>query len=332
MTIKNSIFRFNVRTLAALVSLVLAVAAGSATAQAYPDKPIRVIYPFQAGGTGDVVLRLVAPVLEQRLGQRLVIEARAGAGGNIGAQAVASSAPDGYTLLLGATNNFAVNQFLFAAMGHDPARAFTPITTLVDVPSVFYTGGASLDKTLQDLVARARQSPGKINFASPGIGTTPHLNAELLAQVAGVQLVHVPYKGLGDAMTSVIAGDTQLYLAGLGAGQGHLKAGKLRALAVGSNARLAGLPDVPTLNEAGFKGMLASNWFALAAPTGTGPDIVARLAGDVRAALATPEVVKRLAEMGLLVGGEASAETAKRISDESKLWERVIRAGKIRAE
>ena len=331
MISSRSIVCFISRPSAAL-AVVLAATLGSAIAQTYPDKPIRVIYPFQAGGTGDVVLRLIAPALEQRLGQRLVIEARAGAGGNIGAQAVAASAPDGYTLLLGATNNFAVNQFLFASMGHDPARAFIPVTNLIDVPSVFYTSGASPDKTLQDLVARARQSPGKINFASPGIGTTPHLNAELLAQVAGVQLVHVPYKGLGDAMTSVIAGDTQLYLAGLGPGQGHLKAGKLRALAVGSKERLPGLPGVPTLAESGFSGMLASNWFALAAPAGTSPEIVARLASDVRAALGVPEIAKRLGEMGLLAGGETPAETAKRISDESKLWERVIRTGKIRAE
>ena len=318
------------------VVLLLAAAAAMlalpVSAQTYPDKPIRVIYPFQAGGTGDVVLRLVQPALEQRLGQRLVIEARAGAGGNIGAQAVAGSAADGYTLLLGATNNFAINQHLFAGLGHNPARAFVPITILVEVPSVFYTGAASPDKSLGEFVERARLSPGKINFASPGIGTTPQLNVELLAQNAGVQLVHVAYKGLADAMTSVITGDTQLYLAGLGPGLGHLKSGKLRALAVGSKARLAALPEVPTLSESGFKDMLASNWFGFAAPTGTDPAIVARIGAELRAVLAAPEIVKRLTDMGMIAGGALPVDTARRIAEESRLWERVIRTGNIRAE
>ena len=315
-----------------LAAAALALVPATGLAQKYPERPIRVIYPFQAGGTGEVVLRLIQSALEQRLGQRLVIEARAGAGGNIGAQAVAGAAPDGYTLLLGATNNFSVNQHLFAGIGFDPARAFVPITMLVDVPSVFYSNAAGPDKSLQELIARARQNPGKINFASPGIGTTPHLNVELLAQTADVRLVHVPYKGLVDAMTSVLNNDTQLYLAGLGPGQGHLKAGKLRALAVGSARRLPTLPDVSTLAEAGFKDMLASNWFALAAPAGTDPAIVARIAEDVRATLAAPEVIKRLTEMGLLPGGDAPAELARRIADESRLWERVIRTAKIRVE
>ena len=318
-----------------LAALYAALFAGllpfGAAAQGYPDKPIHIIYPYAAAGTGDIVMRLLLPALEKRFGQRILIETRPGAGGNIGAQQVAAAAPDGYTLLLAATNNLTINQFLFANMAFDPQKAFAPITVVADVPSVFFVNAAAPAKSIQEFVAWAKRNPGKLNYASPAVGTTPHLNVELLAQTAGVELVHVAYKGLPAALAATIAGDVQLYLAGLGPGQPHVAAGKLRAIAVGSAKRLPAAPDVPTLEESGYKGMRASNWFGLAAPAGTGTAIVKRWADEVRTALAAPEVDKRLAELGIVPGGNTPEEFARQIADEAKLWERVIRTGRIKA-
>ncbi len=319
--------------LAALIAgLAAALTPPAAAAQGYPDKPIRVIYPYAAGGTGDIVMRLLLPALEKRFGQRILIETRPGAGGNIAAQQVAAAAPDGYTLLLGATNNFTINQFLFANMVFDPRKAFAPITIVVDVPSVFFVNPAVPAKTLQEFVALARQNPGKLNYASPAVGTTNHINVELLSQIERIQLNHVPYKGLPPALLATIAGDVQLCLAGFGPGRPQLAAGKLRAIAVGSARRLPAAPDIPTLGESGYKGMRASNWFGLAAPAGTSPAIVKRWADEVREALAAPEVDKRLAELGLVPVGDAPEEFERQIADEAKLWERVIRTAGIKLE
>ncbi len=303
-----------------------------AAAQDYPDKPVHVIYPYAAAGTGDIAMRLLSPALEKRFGQRILIETKPGAGGNIGAHQVATAAPDGYTLLLAATNNLTINQFLFANMTFDPRKAFAPITMVVDVPSVFYVNPAVPAKSIREFVAWAKQNPGKVNYASPAVGTTPHLNVELLAQTAGIQLAHIPYKGLPAAMAATVAGDVQLYLAGLGPGKPQLAAGKLRAIAVGSAKRLPGLPEVPTLEESGYKGMRASNWFGLAAPAGTSAAIVKRWADAVRAALDAPEVSKRLADLGLMPGGNTPEEFARQVDEEARLWERVIRTADIKPQ
>jgi len=318
------------RPLRALAALLLLPC--FAAAQSYPDKPIRVIYPYAAAGTGDIAMRLLLPALEKRFGQRILIEAKPGAGGNIGAQQVAAAAPDGYTLLLAATNNQTINQYLFTNMPFDPLKVFVPITMLVEVPSVFYVNPAVPAKSIKEFVAWAKQNPGKVNYASPAVGTTPHLNVELLAQTAGIELVHVAYKGLPAAMAATVAGDVQLYLAGLGPGKPQLAAGKLRAIAVGSAKRLPPLPEVPTLEESGYKGMRASNWFGLAAPAGTGAAIVKRWADEIRMALAAPEVSKRLAELGLVPGGNTPEEFARQVDEEAKLWERVIRTAGIKPQ
>ncbi len=313
-------------------ALALLLAPAPASAQAYPSKPIKLINPFAAGGTGEILFRLIAPALEARLGQRIVLEGRTGAGGNIGAEAVANAPADGYTLLIGATNIFVVNQFLFDKMTFDPLKAFAPITIIADVPSVFYVHPSLPARNIQELVAHAKANPGKLNYASPGTGTTPHLNVELLAQLTGIRMVHVPYKGLQPAMVAVLANDVQLYLAGLGAGLGHLKAGKLRAIAAGSRERLPGIPDVPTVIESGFKDFVASNWFAFAAPAGTDGQILERWAAETRFALAQPETQRRLGELGLVAVGNSPAEFAAALNREAKLWQQVIRNGAIKAE
>ncbi len=318
--------------LSASLGFALAEAAPSALAQAYPSKPIRLINPFAPGGTGEIVFRMLAPSIEEQLGQKVVLESRAGAAGNIGADVVANSPPDGYTLVIGTTNMFAINQFVFANMRFDPLKAFAPITILADVPSVFYVHPSVPANTLRELVSWIRSNPGKVNFASPGKGTTPHLNVELLAQMDKLELVHVPYKGLQPAMAAVIANEVQLYLAGFGAGRGHLQSGRLKAVAVGSRERLPALPGVATAIENGYKDFVASNWFALAAPAGTAPEIVERWAAVARRALEQPEIKKRFGELGLVPGGNSPAEAASQMAREAKLWQQVIKTAGIEAQ
>ena len=315
-----------------LPALLLALLAGPVFAQAYPSKPIRLINPFAPGGSGEIIFRMIGPALEERLGQRVLIENRAGAGGNIGAEAAANAPADGYTLLLGTTNIFTINPFVFAKMSFDPLRAFAPVTILADVPSVFYIAPSVPANNLREFVAWVRANPGRVNYASPGAGTTPHLNVELLAQLADLKMVHVPYKGLQPAMAAVLAGDVQLYLAGLGAGLGHLKAGKLRGIAIGSRERLSAAPDMPTAIESGYKDFVASNWFALAAPAGTDVQIIERWASEIRRAVRAEDVRKRLADLGMVPGGTTPAETAKLWADEARLWERVVRTAQIKAD
>ena len=322
----------SLRPLIATCLLLTAAFASAAAGQPYPSKPIRVIFPFQAGGAGEIVFRMLMPTLEQRLGQKIVFENHTGAGGNVGAQVVANAAPDGYTLLLAATNVLVVNQFVFSNMPFDPATAFTPITMVAEVPSVFYVNPRVPAATLGEFIAFAKANAGKVNYASPGNGTTPHLNVELLAQLSGVRLTHVPYRGLPDAMNALLSGDVQLYLAGLAPARGNLKAGKLRAIAVGSRERLPALPDVPTVIESGFKDFEASNWFALVAPAATDAAVVERWVNEIRYALQQPDVKQRFAEGGFLPGGMPSADFRARLAREAKLWEGVVKAAGIKAE
>jgi tripartite-type tricarboxylate transporter receptor subunit TctC len=300
--------------------------------QDYPSKPVRIVSPFAAGGTGEIVFRVIAPVLEARLGGKIYLEARPGAGGNIGAEAVAASAPDGYSLLLGVTTNFTVNPLLFPGKGFDPLRALTPITIVADVPSVFYAPASLPARDLREFVAYARANPGKLNYASAGNGTSGHLTVELLSQLAGLEMAHVPYKGLQPALSAVLAGEAHLYLAGLGAGHGLIKAGKVRALAVGSAKRLAAIPDTPTVSESGFPDFQASTRFLLAAPAGTTAGILNRWAREVHYAVNEPRARQRLDELAIVPVGNSPEEVAVEIRREAEVWKEVVRKGGIKAE
>lgn len=322
-----------VRTSIAIVFLLIAAAqAAPATAQPYPTKPVHVVFPSQAGGVGEIMFRTLMPALEERLGQKIIFESHSGAGGNVGALLVAGAAPDGYTLLLPQANVLVVNQFVFAEQPFDPAKAFTPITLVAEVPSVFYVNPRVPARTLAEFIAFAKGNPGKVNFASPGNGSTPHLNVELLAQMTGISLVHVPYRGLPDAMNALLSGDVQLYLAGLAPGRGHLQVGRLRAIAVGSRERLPALPDVPTAIESGFKGFEASNWFGLVAPAGVDNVVVEQWLAAIRFALEQPNVKKRFTEGGLVAGGIPTADFLARVERERATWSRVVKNAGIRAE
>lgn len=313
------------RQFAVLALLAFGIAAPVA-AQDYPSKIIHIIVPYAPGSVGDTTGRLVAAAIEPRLGQRVLVETRPGAGGNIGAAAVASAAPDGHTLLLGATNNFAINQFLYSSMTFDPMTAFAPIMLVADVPSVIFVSGAVPASTFRDFVEYARANPGKLNFASPSAGTTPHLAGELLNQLAGIRMVHVPYRGAGPAMLALVAGEVQMYMVGLVSGQPHLASGKIKALAVAAPQRLPGLPDVPTTVEAGFPQFKASNWWGLAAPKGTPRPIIERLNREIAAALTEPGLKARFEEAGLVPVASSPEAFAAQIREDAALWQKTIQS------
>jgi tripartite-type tricarboxylate transporter receptor subunit TctC len=315
--------------LAAIVGSVADLS--SAGAAEYPERPITVIIPYAAGGAGDTIIRLLSPLLERNLGQPFVIDYRAGGGGTIGAQAVAKAIPDGHTLLLGAANNFAINQFLFLKVHFDPLAAFALITKVADVPAVLFTNPQVPAKTLGEFVAYAKANPGKLSYASPSVGTTPHLAVERLMQLTGIELVHVPYRGAPQAMQALIANEVQLYLVGWGIGRGHVEAGRIRALAIASEKPVPGIP-LPTAIESGVPGYVTSNWWGLAAPQGTPQPVLDRVYRAFSAALADATVRARLDELGFVPGGSPPASFLAETNAEAKIWAETISRGKLAIE
>jgi tripartite-type tricarboxylate transporter receptor subunit TctC len=318
--------------IAATAAACLTILSIPAWAQAWPSKPVRLVIPYAAGGGGDVTWRSISNSVEGRLGQRFVVDNKVGASGNLGAADVARAQPDGYTLLLASTNNLVTNQFLFKDMGFDPLQAFAPIAMLSDAPTVFAVNASVPARTLPELVAHAKANPGKLNFGSPGNATPPHLAAELLARLANVKIVHIPYKGAAGAVQALLAGDIQLYFTALTPISGHMKSGKVRALAVGSQKRLQSIPDVPTTAEAGFPELLTGNWWVLAAPRGIDAAIVDRLAAEVRTALAETGVQNRYVELGMIRGEQSPQELRQWLQSEAARWKRIIEAAGVKAE
>jgi tripartite-type tricarboxylate transporter receptor subunit TctC len=308
-----------------LVLAAIGVLAPSAARAEWPDKPVRIIIPYVGGAMGDVVTRLLSEGLRQQLGQPVIIENKPGAGGNIGARAVVDAAPDGYTVVVGATNNFAINQFLYKDMGFDPLTALVPVTMLVDVPSVIFINTQTPATTFREFVGYARANRGKLNFGSPGGGTTPHLSAALIGKTRDLGMTHVAYKGAAQAMAALLANDVQMYLVGAGIGLPHVKAGKLRALAISAPGRLEALPDTPTFAEVGLSDIEASNYWVAAVPTGTPPAIVQKLYEAFRAAIASPEARARFAALGVIPVASTPADTAARLRRDAVYWEKAVR-------
>jgi tripartite-type tricarboxylate transporter receptor subunit TctC len=315
-----------------LLLLLLPLSAGLAQSQTYPNRPIKIINPYAAGNTGDISFRTISSVLEAKLGQRFVLENKPGATGNIGAQEVARSEPDGYTLLLAPSNNFVINQFLFKSLGYDPVNSFEPITIVSDAPSIVVVQPTLQVSSLRELQVLARNNPGKLNFSSPGAGTPPHLAAEWFAKLADVKLTHIPYRGSPAAILSLLSNDVQVYFSLLSAVEGHVRSDKLKALAVAAPARLGVLPNVPTTAESGFPELITGTWWAVFAPKGTDKAIVDRLATELRAALADPAVSGRYREMGLSPGGERPEELGARIGAEAGSWGKVIHSIGLQAQ
>lgn len=318
---------FSIAALAGILSVSFAAGAQDA-AQAvkeYPARPIKIVVPFSPGGATDLVARQVGQKLQEAWSQPVVIDNRAGAGGNIGAQAVARSAPDGYTLLLGSFGPMVINQFLRKELPFDPARDFIPITSLVNVNNVLVVSNDLPVKDVEQLIAYGRANPGRLNYGSSGIGATDHLAAELFKDMARIDMQHVPFKGGVAAITSLISGDTPISFATAPTVLSHIQAGKIRALGVAGSRRLAMLPEMPTVAEAGLPGFDVATWFGLFAPADTPAEIVAKLNREIVRILALPEVDEALRINGLEAAPTTSAEFAKRIRNDTEQWSALIR-------
>ena len=314
----------NLMAAGALGTCFAAFAVG-VSAQAYPTKPIRIVVPFPAGGTTDVLARAAAQKLAETLGQPAVVDNRPGAGGNIGAELVAKSAPDGYTLLMGTVGTHAINPGLYPKLPYDHVKDFAPVILVAGVPNVLVINPALPVNSVPELIAYAKANPGKLNFASSGNGTSIHLSAELFKTMAGVQMTHVPYKGSAPALQDLVGGQVQLMFDNLPSSLALIKGGKLKALAVTSGARAAALPDVPTLAESGLPGFEASSWFGLLAPTGTPSSVIAKLNGEIAKWLATPEAKEKLLAQGANAAGGTAEEFAQFIAAETAKWQKVVK-------
>ena len=300
---------------------------------AWPARPVRIVVPFNAGGTTDILARAVAQELTKALGQSFVVENKAGAGGNIGADQVAKAAPDGYTFLMGTVGTHAINKSLYAKMPYDPQKDFQPVTLVAGVPNVMVVNtekaAARKVNTVQDFIKLAKANPGKLNMASSGNGTSIHLAGELFKSMTGVYMTHFPFTGSNPALFSLLAGDMDVMFDNLPSAMAHIKSGKLKALAVTSSTRSAALPDVPTVEEAGgpsLKGFEASSWFGLLAPAGTPMDIVNRVQQETAKALATPAMKERLQAQGAIPSGNTPAQFAQFIDREIRKWAPVVKA------
>jgi tripartite-type tricarboxylate transporter receptor subunit TctC len=286
-----------------LIAAAALAAPLAAAAQAWPARPIRVMVGFAPGGGTDIVARTLAPRLSELLGQQVIIENRAGASGTIAADLVAKAAPDGYTLLAGHANSNAIAPHVFAKVPYDPIADFTPVTYVGYVPNVLVVNPGVPARTVEELIALARSKPGALTYASSGVGSTQHLAGALFNVIAGTSMAHIPYKGSGPAVVDLIAGQVNANFDTMPPVLEHVKAGKLRALAISTPQRLTQLPDVPTFEEKGIKGFDVTNWYSVMGPKGLPADIVARLDEAIRKTLADPDVRAKLDPQGVQFGG-----------------------------
>jgi tripartite-type tricarboxylate transporter receptor subunit TctC len=307
------------------LGMLLALSAALASAQSYPTKPIRIVVPFPPGGATDILARDVAQKLTEAWGQQVIVDNRPGAGGNIGSELVAKSAPDGYTLEMGTVGTHAINASLYAKMPYDHVKDFVPVILVAGVPNVLVVNPAVPVNSVSELIAYAKANPGKLNFASSGSGTSIHLSGELFKVMAGVEMTHIPYKGSAPALQDLLGGQVQLMFDNLPPSLPQIKAGKLRALAVTTATRAPALPDVPTVAEAGLPGFESSSWFGLLAPAGTPPAIVVKLNAEVARWLATPDAKERLAKQGANAVGGSPEDFEKHIAAETVKWAKVVK-------
>jgi len=313
------------RWLCVLLVLIVETAAAQ-----YPARPVRMVVGFPPGGGTDIIARLVAQKLGERWGQPVVVENKLGASGNIGAESVAKSAPDGHTLLM-AFSSHASNAAL-SKLPFDIHKDFSPITLVGSAPMVVIAHPAAPAKTLGELIAYAKANPGAIKYGSSGIGTPVHLAGELMQQLTGIKMVHVPYKGIAPAMTAILGGEIQITYVAVLSGFQHFKSGRLRPLAVASASRYPALPEVPTTKEAGLPGYEIDFWYALLGPGGMPRELVDRIQRDVAAVLSVPEMRESLLAQGCIAVGGRPEELRKLISDEYALWARVVQAGGVKVD
>ena len=305
--------------------VALPLRAFAQTPSAYPNRPIRVIVPFPVGGGTDLIARDVMNKLSTTLGWTFVIDNRAGSGGNVGIDAAAKATPDGYTIALGQTSNLSINPTLYAKMPYDVARDLTPVVYAASAALALVVAADSPHKTLADVIAASKAKPAALNFASPGNGTVTHLASESFQRAAGIKWTHVPYKGSTQAITDLLGGQVQLYMASVPTLIGQIRGGKMRALAVTSLARVDDLPSVPTIAEGGFSGFEAATWYGFVAPTGTPKEIVARLNREIGIALRMPDLKQKLADQGATAQGGSPEQFGTWIRAEAQRWAPIIK-------
>ncbi len=315
-----------------IAALVLMALASTADAQSWPAKPIRIISPYPPAGANDLLARIIAPKLSEQLGQPVVVENRAGATGNIGAELVAKAPADGYTLLMGQAGNLTINISLMAKIPFDPVRDFSPVTMVASTPNVLVVHPSLPVRTVKDLIALAKAKPGQINYATSGIGSPGHLAAELLNKSAGIRLVHIPYKGAAPALLDVVAGNAHLYFTSAVSAQPFIPSGRLRMVAVASAKRSPSLPEVPTVAEAGFPEFDVSSWWGVVAPASTPREVVMRLQTEIHRVIALPEIRAKLAEQGLDIATNTPEQFAAYIKSETAKWAKLIREVGVKPE
>ena len=308
-----------------LLCLAALVAAPFAQAQPFPSKPMRIIVPFAPGGATDVLARMFGGEMQKHWGQPVVAENKPGAGGNIGAELGAKSAPDGYTLTLVAHGFMSVNPHVYKSLGYDSIRDFAPVTQLVDAPLLLVVNPSVPIKSVREFVDYAKANPGKLVIGNGGSGTAQHLAGELLTSMAGIQALHVPYKGSAPATTDLLGGQTQAQLDNMVTFVSHVKAGKLRAIGVSSAKRAELFPDVPTIAEAGVPGYESGTWYGIAAPAGTPADIVTRINAELVRTMKQPEIAAKLAEMGLVPVGNTPEQFASFIKVQREMAGKLVK-------
>jgi tripartite-type tricarboxylate transporter receptor subunit TctC len=315
-----------------IAAAVLGALPGAVHAQAWPSKPITYIVPFPPGGTTDVLARIIGQKLGAALGTTIVVENKPGAGGNVGSEFVAKAAPDGYTILGGTISSHAINVSLYPKLPYDPVTSFQPITLIGTNPNILVVNASSPYKSVQDVTAALKAKPGSLSYASAGNGTSQHLSAELYKYLAGVDMVHIPYKGSGPAIQDVIGGQVPMMFDTSVVAGPHIEGGRLRALAVTSAKRASAFPNVPTMAESGVPGYDVVSWQAIFAPAGTPKPIVDRLHAELAKILKDPEVQDRLAKLGLDPSGMTPAELAAFQKTEIDKWAKVIKAANIKID
>jgi tripartite-type tricarboxylate transporter receptor subunit TctC len=317
----------------ALYALAACALAGTAHAQPkWPERPVTIVVPFAPGGGTDIGTRIVAQKLSTIWGQSVVVDNRGGAGGNVGLELVSRAKPDGYTLMTGNVGTQSINPTLYKKLNYNPDTSFVPIGLFAELPFVLAATNSLPASNVRELVAYAKANPDKLSYASSGNGGSPHLSAETFKIATGTKILHVPYKGGGAAMTDLIAGNVHLLFASVLELSGHIKGGKLKALAITSKKRVPALPDVPTLEESGVTGAESGSWLGLLAPAGTPPAIVEKINKDLQAVLAMPDVQQQLLGQGAVATGGSQADFAKLIADDRRKYARIITENNLTAD
>ena len=315
-----------------IVALALLAFSTAAAAQSFPARPIRLIVPYPPGGNVDITARTIGPGLSEALGVTIVVDNRAGGGGNLGANLVARAAPDGHTLLMGSSGPLSINVIVFKDIPYDSAKDFAPVSSVHVVPLVLLASPKSTISSVSELIARIKANPGKVTMASAGAGTTNHFAIELFASMTGTRPLHVPYKGSGPALSELLGGQVETMVDQLTSSIGYIRDGRMKLLAVTGKRRSPALPNVPTLDESGLKGYEASTYIGIAAPAATPQPVVNRLNEAIRRVMARPEVLERLRALGTEPGASSPEEFRRMIADELAKWRDVARKANLRFE